>query len=118
MKKLTLSDYQALAEFRYQIRKFLRFSEHAVRAAGMEPGAYQLLLAIKGIHQEVRKSAGGTGSASSRRVAPRSLQPRGSFATADAAGERNDAKDCAERKWSMKESRNGQGAIGAGPIGP
>jgi len=54
MKKLTLSDYQALAEFRYQIRKFLRFSEHAVRAAGMEPGQYQLMLAIKGIPQEMR----------------------------------------------------------------
>lgn len=54
MKKLTLSDYQALAEFRYQIRKFLRFSEHAVRAAGMEPRQYQLMLAIKGIPQEVR----------------------------------------------------------------
>jgi DNA-binding MarR family transcriptional regulator len=54
MKKLTLSDYQALAEFRYQIRKFLRFSEHAVRAAGMEPGQYQLMLAIKGIPQGVR----------------------------------------------------------------
>ena len=54
MKKLTLSDYQALAEFRFQIRKFLRFSELAVRAAGMEPGQYQLMLAIKGIPQEVR----------------------------------------------------------------
>lgn len=54
MRKLTLSDYQALAEFRYQIRKFLRFSEQAVRAAGLEPGQYQLLLAIKGIPEEVR----------------------------------------------------------------
>ncbi len=54
MKKLTLSDYQALAEFRYQIRKFLRFSERAVRAAGLEPGQYQLLLAIKGIPEGVR----------------------------------------------------------------
>jgi DNA-binding MarR family transcriptional regulator len=54
MKKLTLSDYQALAEFRYQIRKFLRFSEHAVRTAGMEPGQYQLMLAIKGMAQGVR----------------------------------------------------------------
>jgi len=34
MKRLTLSDYQALAEFRYQIRKFLHFSEQAVQAAG------------------------------------------------------------------------------------
>jgi DNA-binding MarR family transcriptional regulator len=54
MKKLTLSDYQALAEFRYQIRKFLRFSEQAVRAAGMETGQYQLMLAIKGMPEGVR----------------------------------------------------------------
>ncbi len=54
MKKLTLSDYQALAEFRYQIRKFLRFSEQAVRAAGMEAGQYQLMLAIKGMPEGVR----------------------------------------------------------------
>ena len=54
MKKLTLSDYQALAEFRFQIRKFLRFSEQAVRAAGVEPGQYQLMLAIKGIPEGVR----------------------------------------------------------------
>jgi len=54
MKKLTLSDYQALAEFRYQIRKFLRFSERAVRAAGIEAGQYQLMLAIKGMPQGVR----------------------------------------------------------------
>src|SRR6202162_4939979 len=54
MKKLTLSDYQALAEFRFQIRKFLRFSERAVRAAGVEPGQYQLMLAIKGMPEGVR----------------------------------------------------------------
>lgn len=54
MKKLTLSDYQALAEFRYQIRKFLRFSEGAVQAAGLERGQYQLMLAIKGMPEGVR----------------------------------------------------------------
>src|SRR6266568_7389589 len=54
MKKLSLSDYQALAEFRYQIRKFLRFSEHAVQSAGMERGQYQLMLTIKGIQEGVR----------------------------------------------------------------
>ena len=58
MKKLTLSDYQALAEFRYQIRKFLRFSEQAVRAAGMETGQYQLMLAIKGMREGVRPRIG------------------------------------------------------------
>jgi len=54
MRKLGLSDYRALAEFRHQIRKFLRFSEHAVRAAGVEPGQYQLMLAIKGMPEGVR----------------------------------------------------------------
>ena len=54
MRKLSLADYQGLAEFRRQIRKFLRFSERAVRAAGMEPGQYQLMLAIKGIPEGVR----------------------------------------------------------------
>lgn len=54
MKRLTLADYQALAEFRYQIRKFLHFSEEAVHAAGLERGQYQLMLAVKGIPQGVR----------------------------------------------------------------
>jgi DNA-binding MarR family transcriptional regulator len=54
MKKLTLADYQALAEFRYQIRKFLHFSEQAVEAAGLERGQYQLMLAIKGMPKGVR----------------------------------------------------------------
>jgi DNA-binding MarR family transcriptional regulator len=54
MKRLTLSDYQALAEFRYQIRRFLHFSERAVQASGLERGQYQLMLAIKGIPEGVR----------------------------------------------------------------
>ena len=54
MRKLTLADYQALAEFRYQIRKFLHFSEEAVHAAGLERGQYQLMLAIKGLPEGVR----------------------------------------------------------------
>ncbi len=45
---LTLSDYQALAEFRYQLRRFLRFSEQAARQAGLEPRHHQLMLAVKG----------------------------------------------------------------------
>jgi DNA-binding MarR family transcriptional regulator len=46
--RLTLSDSQSLAEFRYQIRRFLRFSEDAARQAGIEPQHHQLMLAIKG----------------------------------------------------------------------
>jgi DNA-binding MarR family transcriptional regulator len=42
-------NYRAMAEFRYQIRRFLRFSEQAARAAGLEPQQYQLLLALKGM---------------------------------------------------------------------
>ncbi len=45
-------DYTALAELRYQIRRFLRFSEEASRAAGIEPQQHQLLLAIKGLPED------------------------------------------------------------------
>lgn len=54
MKKLTLADYQALSEFRYQIRRFLHFSDEAVVAAGLERGQYQLMLAIKGLPETLR----------------------------------------------------------------
>jgi DNA-binding MarR family transcriptional regulator len=54
MKKLTLSDYQALAEFRYQIRRFLRFSEQVIKKTGLERSQYQLMLAIKGMPPDVR----------------------------------------------------------------
>jgi DNA-binding MarR family transcriptional regulator len=49
MKDLSLDEYRSLADFRYQIRRFLGFSEEQVRAAGMEPQQHQLLLAIKGL---------------------------------------------------------------------
>lgn len=58
MENLTLSDYQSLAELRYQIRKFVRFSEQAARKAGMEPRQHQLLLAIKGLPETVRPRIG------------------------------------------------------------
>jgi DNA-binding MarR family transcriptional regulator len=41
-------DYQALAQFRYQFRKFLSFSEAAAQKAGLTPQQHQALLAIKG----------------------------------------------------------------------
>jgi len=44
-----MEEYRSLAEFRYQIRRFLGFSEGQVRAAGMEPQQHQLLLAIMGL---------------------------------------------------------------------
>ena len=53
-KNLTLHDYQSLAEFRHQIRRYLRFSEKMVRNANLEPRQYQLLLALKGLPPNVR----------------------------------------------------------------
>ena len=41
-------DYEALAQFRYQLRKFLTFSETAAHAAGLTSQQHQALLAIKG----------------------------------------------------------------------
>ena len=43
------SDFEVLAEFRYRLRHFLRFSEDAARSAGLTPLQYQLLLQIKGM---------------------------------------------------------------------
>lgn len=42
------AEYEAMAEYRYAIRRFLRFSEDAARETGITPQQYQLLLAIKG----------------------------------------------------------------------
>ena len=50
--------YRALAEFRYQIRRFLRFSEQAARAAGLEPQHHQLLLAVKGLPRHGHATVG------------------------------------------------------------
>ena len=51
---LTLDDYRALAEFRFQLRKFFHFSEQAARVASLEPRQYQLMLAIKGLPDDCR----------------------------------------------------------------
>jgi DNA-binding MarR family transcriptional regulator len=48
------AEYAALAEFRYQIRRFLRLSEEAAVAAGLEARQYQFLLALKGLIQQER----------------------------------------------------------------
>jgi DNA-binding MarR family transcriptional regulator len=51
-------DYQALAGFRYEIRRFLNFSEQAARAAGLEPQQHQALLALRGL-SKFRKATVG-----------------------------------------------------------
>jgi DNA-binding MarR family transcriptional regulator len=46
--KLSKADFSALSEFRYQMRRFERFSEAAAQAEGITPLQYLLLLHIKG----------------------------------------------------------------------
>jgi DNA-binding MarR family transcriptional regulator len=45
---LTKQDFEALARFRFGIRRYLRFSEETVRRDGLTPQQYQLLLSLKG----------------------------------------------------------------------
>jgi DNA-binding MarR family transcriptional regulator len=49
---ITEAEYQARAQLRYHIRRFLRFSEEAARKASVEPQQHELLLAIKGASAE------------------------------------------------------------------
>jgi len=52
------TDYKSLANFRYEIRRFLNFSERAARAAGIEPQQHQALLAIAGSPPESETTVG------------------------------------------------------------
>lgn len=47
--RVDLGDLRALAAFRYELRRFLAFSEAAARDAGIEPQQHQLLLAVGGL---------------------------------------------------------------------
>ncbi|WP_181360636.1 MarR family winged helix-turn-helix transcriptional regulator [Variovorax sp. WS11] len=46
--KMSKVDFETLARFRYQLRRFLRFSEEVTRLNGVTPLQYQLMLQIKG----------------------------------------------------------------------
>jgi DNA-binding MarR family transcriptional regulator len=48
-EKLGDADYQALADFRLQIRRFLHFSEAEALSEGLEPQQHQLLLAVRAL---------------------------------------------------------------------
>jgi DNA-binding MarR family transcriptional regulator len=52
------AQYQDLAEFRRQIRKFLHFSEATAREHGIEPQQHQLLLAVQGLPDGVKPTIG------------------------------------------------------------
>jgi DNA-binding MarR family transcriptional regulator len=45
---MSKTDFEALAQFRYQLRRFLRFSEEITHQHGMTPLQYLLMLQIKG----------------------------------------------------------------------
>lgn len=44
----SVSLINTLAEFRYELRRFLQFSEHAALDAGLQPQQHQLLLQVAG----------------------------------------------------------------------
>ena len=47
-RTLLKSDFEVLSEFRFQMRRFERFSENAAQGEGITPLQYLLLLHIKG----------------------------------------------------------------------
>lgn len=49
---LSQSDYEALANLRYTLRKFMDFSTSAAHLEGLPPQQHQALLAIKGIRND------------------------------------------------------------------
>jgi DNA-binding MarR family transcriptional regulator len=55
---LDTAEYRLLAEFRYQIRRYMHFSENAARAHGLEPRQYQLLLAVRGMPADRQPTIG------------------------------------------------------------
>lgn len=46
---LSKAEFEAIATFRYSLRRFLRFSERAARREGITPQQHQLLLAVRGM---------------------------------------------------------------------
>jgi len=55
---VTLADYRALAEFRYELRRYLALSDQAARFAGLHPGQYRFLLMLKGLPDGIEPSIG------------------------------------------------------------
>lgn len=45
---MTQRQYEALAMFRYELRRFLRYSEQLTRRYGLTPLQYQLMLQVRG----------------------------------------------------------------------
>src|SRR5690606_4233856 len=54
--RITKKRYEVLGNFRYELRRFLRYSEQISRKHGVTPLQYQLLLQIKGFPGRERAS--------------------------------------------------------------
>ena len=55
---VTLADYRALAEFRYELRRYLALSDQAARYAGLHPGQYRFLLMLKRLPDGIEPTIG------------------------------------------------------------
>src|SRR5207247_11278844 len=49
---VTLRDYRALAEFRYELRRYLSLTDHASRSAGLHPVQHRSLFLPKELPHE------------------------------------------------------------------
>lgn len=58
IQKFRKEHYEILATFRYELRKFIHFSETAAKAASVTPQQHQALLAIKGFPGRERITIG------------------------------------------------------------
>ena len=58
-KPVSLRQYRVLADFRYELRRFLRYSEDLTRRHGMTPLQYQILLQVKGYPGGEEATVGG-----------------------------------------------------------
>ena len=57
-KALTRKEFETLSEFRYRLRRFLRFSEQVTRRNGITPLQYLLLLHVKGFPDRNQATVG------------------------------------------------------------
>ena len=55
---MSIRQYRTLADFRYELRRFLRYSEEITRRHGVTPLQYQLLLQVKGYPEREHATIG------------------------------------------------------------
>ena len=58
MPRLTRKDFERLLEFRVTLRRFQRWSEDQAQAEGLTHVQHQLLVAIKGHHENLPPTVG------------------------------------------------------------